>query len=686
MSKPITELSSPPHPSPSDIIGDIRIKRRLFRIATDQQKLLDRRTSWAQVLSGVSMPFLNVPPDVLENIKECHIRQLQASQSNEMSSSADEPVHVTNQKNAETCDQSSQAAQSEPDEEDDDKGSEISWAPSPTEHKHPPRKVLSKKVGDIEQSVFITQPPLISSPLQATKPTSAKRPTHAVFPPSSQDQEEPLEIEVPTGINDSVLSVSKIAVPVNATPPSAQIVPCTFDPSSTESGEKPKISPKQRPYKPLAPLYRPKSRGYAGTRKFLNLQSSTSTPITSSSVIPSTIPSETPRKGVPIWHTSHTISPYKDSPTGHKNTDVEDTSTPQTQHQSPEYRPQSPQFPSSPPVPAVARISPPTLTRPTPASHTPFIQYSITYPNYNGSIRDFVRACMVIQLQQKKIRTSLYDDFIRAWHQGYMQYVEECDSAEPPVKALNAIVWYNDIDDDPLFVSRVVTKQNLESILNFYPDELQSARSLLGISPNPTQETTSTPDATRLVNGKQPKPADKAMQVEIDSTMEDTDAPGVEEPKASPIAVPKTVAPKVMPLPKQRSARAMPVHKSFNGVEAKPTTAKGLTRSFSEAAPHKRKASEELSNAPSKRLSVNSLPRSRSGSVNNASVSSEAPTSTRQGSVAPSSTAGIRKKYEGDPKAKSAAFARYLEKRKARQQRPAGSAPGNNTPTSAQRE
>ncbi|KAK8043647.1 hypothetical protein PG993_006077 [Apiospora rasikravindrae] len=73
------------------------------------------------------------------------------------------------------------------------------------------------------------------------------------------------------------------------------------------------------------------------------------------------------------------------------------------------------------------------------AAHTPFDQYTNAYPTYrnHGNIWEFVKACVYIQqLQRKKaLATYQYDDFIRAWTEGFVPYVLDFDlegSKKPP--------------------------------------------------------------------------------------------------------------------------------------------------------------------------------------------------------------------------------------------------------------
>ncbi|KAI0149989.1 hypothetical protein F4776DRAFT_604106, partial [Hypoxylon sp. NC0597] len=690
--QPVTEGSSP-QPT-SDLIGETLIQRRLVKIPSDQRTLLDRQDSWAQFHNGGSKRFLNVPPDVLDNLKEWHTRQLQMTKSGESSSSSDTQTDIIDQTKQED-NENQEAVQSEADvdSDGDDQRSNNSWSMSPPEHMNPPQKSIAEDA----QEQFITQLPPISSPQPTVSPVK-KLPPLPPFPPSSQDQEEPLEIEVPTAINDSVPSVNKSAVPMFATPPSAQVVPCTFDPSD-QSSTRPEAKPKEQAYKAPSEFYHPTKD--KSTSAHLNLdvvksenadtpltdiESSLSTVNTSSSIIPSTVPGEALIKARPAWRVNLPISPSQAPQISHQGPDI--PNLPEVQQHSPEYKPRSPRLMSSPPALPITHVMPSTTSHQHSAPQAPFIRYSITYPTYNGSVRDFVTACIYIQLQQRKIRTSLYDDFIRAWYEGYLPYVKDCDDSNPPVKALNAIEWYNDIDEDPLFTSRVITKQNLQSTLEHYSDEVHSAQSLLGLSQKSPAEMASTPDAARLAKGHEPlpTPSDVAADVESDRTV-----PAVPEPE---LKVDEPISPTpITALPQPEKRKVVSLHKSLSEIKRRPATAKGLTRSFSETTHHKRKASQELNHDLPKRLSVNSLPRSDSGSVG--SVNLEAPKSTRQASVASSSMGGKKKRYADDPKKRSMEFAKFVKTYKKRRQwekdsiassAPESSAPTSTSPTSGQKQ
>jgi hypothetical protein len=318
----------------------------------------------------------------------------------------------------------------------------------------------------------------------------------------------------------------------------------------------------------------------------------------------------------------------------------------------------------------------------------PFDHYTVTYPSYNGTIQDFITACIYIQLQYRRIRTSLYDDFIRAWVQGYLPYVRDCDEARPPVKALRAIDWYNEIDDDPLFTSRIVTRQNLQSILNFYPAELQMARKALRIPSNQTP-------SEHLVSNSYAQPYVQNKDVLSGPLTHASQWRGKEPVLKTVEAEAKAKVPRLSPthkstVPPFQADRHILAHKSFEGFISRRAESTGFTRSLSETIPRKRKSTGELHSEGSKRMSlgltsvVHKVVGSDSGSTNSSERSKGAPRS----SVALESTATERqgtRKVDDPEERRRRRLAKHFKKQMAERESIASSAPISNTPTSGQR-
>ncbi|KAI1114912.1 hypothetical protein F5Y14DRAFT_148356 [Nemania sp. NC0429] len=711
----------------SDLLGDTKIRHRLVKILKAQKELLNRPDAWASVRSQRPNGFINVPPEVLEQVKTSFIRRKQATGSPKAAAS---PGHTTGRPEI----PASSGTQSSPppgigrkgDHEDDDTNSEddgqngdgddhgtpISWSMSSEQDSTPSSPSVE---GEEARQPFITQLPEGSSPPRPTIVTSQPQPPSRLpalpvipaFPHSSQEPEDELEVEIPTALAHNPEPINISALPMLATPPSAQVVPCTFEQSTASTNASAKLGPQPKPhvkkhiYKRVPELYRgPKQSApssHLNTKTVVpnrnsDVGSSLSTDNTSSSIIPATSAHVTAGKQHTTVHDAGLGRIPADDTHANHNPDLHSPVVPR--RHSPVHVPTSP---------SLAIRSPPPLApyhaTPQPAAakswEAPFVHYTITYPGYSGSIEDFVTACIYIQLQYRRIRTSLYDDFIRAWVEGYLPYVRDCDDAQPPRRALRAIEWYNEIDDDPLFTSRVVTRQNLQSILKFYPKEVEMAQSSLNFTPRqgPSQYRVSShyaepfndrdihmpstsPTYTPQLKGKEP------MRNSVELAEPDT-----RRSKPSPIPKPRFPAP--------TAGQHMPTHRSFNGIETRPARSEGFARSFSESTAHKKRvAPTELDARGAKRISLGPTSvathnRMRSDSGSAAGHSPTLPKNPIRSSAIPDSRArrqGSAKATEDPEERRRRRLAKHFKKRMAEMESIASSAsPLRNTPTSAQK-
>ncbi|KAH8682235.1 hypothetical protein BX600DRAFT_430121 [Xylariales sp. PMI_506] len=535
------ELSSSPLvPSQSDLLSDVRLSARLFRIEKRQKALLDSSESWAHILQRGPLPGVNLPPEVLENLRAFH-RRRQIDTENTSSrksptvkeSSVGNPTVASSNRSSPPAMPPQELVQVGLGEEDDNGGddvdalSNISWAPSPEAHLHPKmmqERFLSQSPEPMhcedspecfsEKVLFQSQLPA-RSPLQPTMDVSniQRKPAFTDFPSSSLDVEEELEIVVPMTYNKPAPTVNNTARELDPAPPSAQIqVPCTFEPNSSVPGADPRkkdgrkinglasVSQVLQRVGMAQPGPMPQSMPLARGRMALpptktlpvGFSDSQSTADSSPSIIPATI--ETSRQS-PVQMRRVLKSTIKETPeatrpalkpTHEDNKTADDT----PQRQPPAYSPAPSQLrgysPASTHSPE-ARQPSRQPESPQPASdcilQQPFIRYSLCYPNYTGSVGDFVKACIIIQALQRKraLASYQYDDFIRAWSEGYLPYIENLDESEHP---LTAIEWYMEFVEEPVFLAKVVTSKNLASVLAFHADEVHSARRSLGISRN----------------------------------------------------------------------------------------------------------------------------------------------------------------------------------------------------------
>ncbi|KAI1198140.1 hypothetical protein F5X97DRAFT_300036 [Nemania serpens] len=708
----------------SDLLGDTSIRQPLVKILKAQRELLAKYEAWASFQSQRSdgFGFVNVPPEVLGQVKDSFMRRKQAIRSPKAAarprhttggpdipepsgSQSSSPPRIEREEERDGDDGDSDAHSGDGDGDGDDPTTPSTWSRSSKPGSRPPSVEREEPM-----QPFITQLPEESSPPEPTIVTSPPKPPKLpplpAFPRSSQEPEDELEVQVPAALAYNPEPINKSALPMLATPPSAQVVPCTFEQSTASTGTSGKIGPQPKSharkhiYKRVPELYRgPKqsappshlNTNMAALSRKIDIESSLSADNTSSSIVPSTRNDHVTEgeQRTTAWD----VRPGQ-IPAGVANPSPNNLQSPLVSRRpSPVHVPTSPSLAIRSPQP------------PTPAAHhavphsaalksweAPFVHYTITYPSYNGTIQDFVTACIYIQLQYRRIRTSLYDDFIRAWVEGYLPYVKDCDEAQPPRKALRAIEWYNEIDDDPLFTSRVVTRQNLQSILNFYPKELEMAQSSLSIaSRQRTSEYEASsrhiqPYSSRSIHipSSSPTHAQRSKGREpIRKSVEEVE-PNARHPKPSPILKPK--------MPALTAGQYIPVHKSFNGIETRPARSEGLARSFSESTTHrKRLAPNELGSEGAKRISLgltsgarSGMPFDSGGAGGHRSLNQSK--NTARSSVVPESTPRRKSaKAAEDPEKRERRLAKHFKKMMAGRASIASSAAPSNTPTSGQK-
>ncbi|KAK1981247.1 hypothetical protein LZ30DRAFT_689347 [Colletotrichum cereale] len=116
----------------------------------------------------------------------------------------------------------------------------------------------------------------------------------------------------------------------------------------------------------------------------------------------------------------------------------------------------------------------------------PLEAFRNAYPSYSGSIGDFVKACLTIKDLRRKLLLPkwLYDDFIRAFVEGFIPYIETLDDDESP---LSAYQWYVEYVDLPAFQGGVVTRENLHQVFKVYHNAYVSTKGSLSekIPPHP---------------------------------------------------------------------------------------------------------------------------------------------------------------------------------------------------------
>ncbi|KAH8202797.1 hypothetical protein TruAng_003068 [Truncatella angustata] len=500
-----THGSSQPVSSVMDLLDEQRLPRSLFKIHKQQQELLDKSDSWAQHLSRRSRPGINIPPEVLKNLRDFHRRQAALTaihKPQEPGGNEHESTRIDG--NAPPHSSPSPGPLSDDEAEDEeDAGTSITWSPSPPRddgvppvarepppHSPTPDRHVQPTCEAAQQEPFISQIPP-RSPLQPTMDAAntRQRSSFPDFPSSSLGSEADLEVAAPKAFAKASASLRK-DVELNPTPPSAQIqVPCTFDAAAFIPQPRAEI-PRSRPCSDLASIDTVFGRVATSTKAAVlknmppapatisgyDIPGSQSSVDSASSVIPATNfakPHRSPAKSLKMPQPTTTavketlrvnqptVSESKKAETLTRSTKTTKTTelpahvtTRTCRQRTPVYKPQSPRLVFSLPE----------------SDEPPFLRYCIAYPSYNGTLEDFLAGCLSIP--KGRLATYQYDDFIRAWLEEYLSYVKRTDDALP------CIDWYMDTAEElpTSFQTKVVTKANLEAILELYADDIESMR------------------------------------------------------------------------------------------------------------------------------------------------------------------------------------------------------------------
>lgn len=432
------------HISQAFRLTETKVPRQYVRVPKDQEELLNRPDAWS------TKGFANVPAEVLQSLKDFHSRKSRASSQPISSTGLPDRDDGLKDGLPQDGDLSGQAS--------DDDESLTSWSTSPA---RPAR--TSPGARELPTSSQSRPPDSPELPRPVAKAIPRILDVNC-FPSSSIGSEGEMEVEPPRAITEMAHNIVKAvqASQPQPTPPSAQaqVVPCTYNPQSSpvKPAELPEYPSKRRRHKPLpysssqlsldtpvqpdAPGLEPLSR---------SLTTGPSAQLSSSYVGTANI-------------NRYQSAQAAQSPTKRKRSMIGSSQGDADNHNQG----------------AQARSSNSEKLPPNgPASQVPFTAFTLQYPEYKGSLGDFVKAIICIQDLQKNraLPQFLYDDFIRVFSDDYLEYIGQLDDTSRP---LTASQWYNENVQRPLYTKGVITRSTLQNAVESYPDEFRSVRRSLG--------------------------------------------------------------------------------------------------------------------------------------------------------------------------------------------------------------
>lgn len=480
--------------------ADRLIRRRYVQIPGKQKELLERPDAWSENLSGGPRGMINVPSEVLQDVKDFHTRRhSRSTQQPNLTQPASSAGSVAPPQST----RSKQPLLSNPgpdqgDQAGDDGATQLSWSPSP------PRPLPGGR------PVQPTQRPESVSPSRthpAPQPTFQKRKTPPSLlgggPPSSAAQSDALPYEPLSALGeDSYPPVNRGANQVAATqsilpaatPPSAQVevVPSTL----MNTGQVGSVT----------------AQSFHKRRRVEDIELPDKEPETTEKTRPHSTSNSIPRSAEPQNDrntSSASIStpsfPSQAAVEQHQNSAPLQTASAAncTERSSSRYTPTYEGRPRDTPTqqenilrhsasgssmaPVAAQVS----AEPTDSGHvqesqprvgniidhrTPYEEFKAAYSDYEESTRSFVRACLALKFQyERALPEFLYDDFVRVHSTVYIDYLQEAQIRKYS-EVLRATQWYNENVKDMVYTKKFVRRDNLSAILKAHSKEVQKIR------------------------------------------------------------------------------------------------------------------------------------------------------------------------------------------------------------------
>lgn len=481
--------------------ADRLIRRRYVQIPGKQKDLLDRPDAWSENLSDGPRGMINVPPEVLQDVKDFHSRRhSKSTQQTNLTQPASSAGSVAPPKST----RSKQPLLSSPrtdqgDQVGDDGATQLSWSPSP------PRSLPGGR------PVQPTQRPEPVSPSRtqpAPQPTFQKRKTPPMpldgGPPSSATQSDALPYEPLSALGEesyppvnrgaNQVAATQSILPA-ATPPSAQVdvVPSTLINTGQVgsvaaqpfhkrrrvedidlSDKEPETTEQLRPQSTSNSM--PRSAGAQNDRN--TSSASISTPSfpsqaaveqnQSSSLLQTASAADSNERSSSRYTPTYEGRP-RDTPTQQKNV-LRHTASGSSMAPAPAQPPTKPTH---------SGLVQETQLRVgnTIGYRTPYEEFKAAYPDYEESTRAFIRACLAVEKleYERALPEFMYDDFVRVHSTVYMDYYGEAQIRKYS-EVLKATQWYNENVKDMVYTKKIIRRDNLSAILKAHSTAVQQIR------------------------------------------------------------------------------------------------------------------------------------------------------------------------------------------------------------------
>ncbi|KAI3391672.1 hypothetical protein diail_6983 [Diaporthe ilicicola] len=480
--------------------ADRLIRRRYVKIPGAQKTLLERPDAWSENLSSGPRGMINVPSDVLQDLKEFRARTHPKPTQQSLHTRPASPAAASAPPESSRPERPPCSPDFSQDGQASDGATQIPWTPSPPRSPPGVRPVQSSE--QQEPGTPFRSQPASQSPISQKRKTPPK-----LFdggPPSSTAQSdgvpyEPLsvlgqETQPPVNRAANRLIATQSTLPA-ATPPSAQVdvIPSTFKTTGESASvevsrslkrrrvEDTKLSDKEyetiEPTRPLSAA-NPKPRSMAPHDAENNSTTSVSTPSLPSQAVtqqpqPSDLLTTAPASVSDRGSSSNYAPTYEGRPRG--------TLTQQKQVL---------RYPASgssmAPAPGqrstdsnhLDHIGQPQADIENLISHrTPYQEFKAAYPDYEESTRAFIRACLCIERLEYEgaLPEFLYDDFVRVYSTVYMDYYAEAQIRKYS-EFLRPTQWYNENVKDMIYTKKVIRRDNLPTILKAHAPAVRQIR------------------------------------------------------------------------------------------------------------------------------------------------------------------------------------------------------------------